>query len=122
MDPFLMIPILFVVGILGALATFPWASFRLGQGWPWFAAPLVPPIAAYVVGWTYQVSPGNRHPASTAVTMLWLLVLASAALVVITPLLLKGRRLFGASLAVAMVGATMAIAFVAGMQVTGDWI
>ncbi|MBN8807656.1 MAG: hypothetical protein J0I47_05380 [Sphingomonas sp.] len=122
MDPLLLIPILFVIGVGTASATFPWSSFRLGRGRAWAAAPIVPPLVALGLGWLFRVRPGDLHPASIVVFFLCSLLLISAAMIVVMPLLMKDRRIFGASIAIAMLGLTMGATFVAAMQVTGNWI
>ena len=123
MDPLLLIPILFAVGIVGALATFPWRNRERRQGWLWVFAALLPPVANLMWGRLFLTMPGGLPSPTTSMAenVLIAFLLASIGLTFVLPLMMKAR-FFGMFFAVAMLGVTLGTGLLAAMQVSGTWI
>lgn len=121
---FYVVPALFVIGVLGALATFPWR--RAGERRRlWLLAFLsMPPVAAFLWGEAFRVEPGSlSHPvASWRPGFLWLALLVSVTLPIPFTYRMAGARLFTLSVSLAMAAATVVAGFLALMSVTGDYI
>jgi hypothetical protein len=112
-----------VVGVIGAPFAFPWKNAGARRRAAWALALVIPPVAAFLWGQAFGVPPGAPpgRPAWIS-TSLAVPCLIACVLPVVLAATIKGTRLFITLVGAACFAATLGLAFIATMQVTGAWL
>ena len=120
---FFAVPALFIAGLIGAAFTFPWRSAQARHRLPVLAVLALPPIAAAVWGRVFAVQPGSNPTLPFWIEgFLALQLAASVILAILFVSIMAGVRGFALSVGLTAVAATLVVAFLAVMQVSGSWI
>lgn len=116
-------PVLFIFGMVGALFTFPRRGPHDWRRLPLLLLLLIPPVASYLWGQTFEVVPGTYNPKLPFWVEGFLLV--ALAVSIALPLTISRQllsvRSFTYMLGLAMVGLTALMGMLADCEVTGSW-
>jgi hypothetical protein len=110
------------VGVIGAPLTFPWKNDGARRRAAWALALIVPPLAAFLWGQAFGVTPGAPGRPTWISASLAVPCWTALALPVVLAATMKGARLFIALVGAACFAATLGLALLATMQVTGSWM
>jgi len=118
------LPFVFLAGIIGALATFPWRDADARRRIPLLFLMFVPPVAAFAWGILFAV-PANPATPERPIWITGFLV-AMPLLAIAIPFALvptmRGARAFTVCLGAVLFVITAGLSLLATMQVTGAWI